>query len=240
MGSNTGIEWTDHTFNPWYGCKHVSAGCAKCYMFTEMRRYGRDPDAVVRAKTTWNNPRKWNAAAQREGVRRRVFTCSWSDFFIEDADDWRDEAWETIERCPKLDFQILTKRPERMAGRLMWQRRGAAAPWPNVWLGVSVENRKQGIPRIEILRETPAAVRFLSVEPLLEDLGTLDLDGIHWVIVGGESGPNARPMEPEWARSVRDQCLEQGVAYFHKQNGNKRAGRELDGREWNEFPKTEA
>lgn len=230
MGENSPIEWTDHTLNFWMGCRHVSAGCANCYMFTDMRRYDRDPAAITRTKT-WGDPLKWNRKAKAAGVRKRVFTCSWSDFFIEEADAWRDEAWGIIGRCADLDFQILTKRPERMDGRLRDARDhlfdiGGEDPGSNVWLGVSVENRKQGLPRIDILRDTPAAVRFLSVEPLLEDLGEIDLKGIHWVIVGGESGPGARSMHPDWARSVRDQCLADDVPFFMKQVGSYLA------REW--------
>lgn len=224
MGENSAIQWCDHTWNPWKGCRHVSAGCAHCYMFSDMRRYGQDP-VVVRRTKTWNQPRRWNRQAAADGVRRRVFTCSWSDFFIEEADPWRDEAWDVIGRCPHLDFQVLTKRPERMKGRLpvavdMIATRADGLPFPNVWLGVSVENRKQGLPRIDILGDTPAAIRFLSAEPLLEDLGELDLTGIHWVIIGGESGAGARPMDLGWVRSIRDQCHALGVACFVKQLGS--------------------
>ena len=280
MGENSSIEWCNDTWNPWTGCRHVSAGCAHCYMFTDMRRYGRDPDAITRTKT-WGAPLKWNRKAKAEGIRKRVFTCSWSDFFIEEADPWRSEAWGIIDRCEWLDFQILTKRPERMAGRLSSFPRhlfdlDGEGPGPNVWLGVSVENRKQGLPRIDILRDTPAAVRFLSIEPLLEDLGEIDLEGIDWVIVGGESGPGARPMHPDWARSIRDQCLAAKVKFFFKQWGQwvvldqmtedlrssldasgsrlytdpddgrpwrmskAGAGRELDGRIWEEMPSCRA
>lgn len=241
MGENSSIEWTDHTVNFWVGCRKITAGCAHCYMFTDQTRYGQDPGVVRRTKT-WGDPLKWNRKAKAEGIRKRVFTCSWSDFFIKEADPWRDEAWAIIDRCGWLDFQILTRRPERMAGRCGGSRTHlamgeafpgmleteTAPPRANVWLGVSVENRKQGLPRIDILRETPAAVRFLSIEPLLEDLGEIELDGIHWVIVGGESGPGARPMHPDWALSIRDQCLEAEVPFFFKQQGAWQVGSDHD------------
>lgn len=223
MGENSSIEWTDHTVNFWVGCRKITAGSANCYMFSDQVRYGQDPDVIRRTKT-WGDPLKWNRKAEAAGVRHKVFTCSWSDFFIEDADPWRDEAWSIIDRCSWLDFLILTKRPERMAGRCRDKRHHlfepeTGPPGANVWLGVSVENRQQGLPRIDILRDTPAAVRFLSVEPLLEDLGEIDLGGMDWVIVGGESGPGARPMRPEWVGSIQDQCGAAGVPFFMKQTG---------------------
>lgn len=218
MGDNTEISWTHRTLNLWRGCEMVSSGCANCYMFTAQRRYGQDPAQVVRTKT-WSSALKWQRQAEAGDPRRLVFTCSWSDFFIEQADQWRSEAWELLGRCPDLTFQILTKRPERIADHL-------PAEWPrhNVWLGVSVENRKQGLPRIDVLREIPAALRFLSIEPLLEDLGQIDLTGIGWVIVGGESGPGHRPMRLEWAKSIRDQCRAAGVPFWFKQVSGPRPG----------------
>ena len=226
MGASTGIEWTDATWNPWYGCHKVSQGCKRCYMFSGMKRYGRDPNVVRRAKpTTFYAPLKWKDA-------RKVFTCSWSDFLIEEADSWRSEALSIMQRTQHT-YQVLSKRIERLLdGKLAWVNA------PNVWLGTSVEDRKT-LRRIDHLRAAPAAVRFLSIEPLLEDLGEIDLAGIDWVIVGGESGPMARPMQPEWARSIRDQCLSAGVSFFFKQWGGliaKAGGRLLDGREWNELP----
>ena len=175
MGKNTAIGWCDHTFNPWVGCHHVTAGCANCYMFSDQRRYGNDPSVVRRTKT-WGDPAKWNRAAAESGQRPRVFTCSWSDFFIEEADSWRMEACALMARCEALDFLVLTKR----ACRIGIEFRAA----DNIWLGVSVENRKQGLPRIELLRCMPAAIRFVSVEPLLEDLGEIDFSSIDWVLFG--------------------------------------------------------
>lgn len=223
MGETTGIEWTSRTWNPWRGCTMVSPGCAHCYMFTEQRRYGRDPSVVVRTKT-WGDPAKWQRQAEADGRTEMVFTCSWSDWFHEDADPWRHEAWAIVRACPNLHFQILTKRADRIADHLPtdW-----GTGYPNAWLGVSVENRKHGLPRVGLLREIPAAIRFLSIEPLLEDLGRFDLRGIHWVIVGGESGAGARPFDVAWARRIRDACAAAGVPLFLKQLGaNVQAGYE--------------
>jgi protein gp37 len=234
MGRDTVIGWTQHTWNAWRGCTKVSPGCKNCYMFTAQERYGRDPTKVERTKT-WADPLKWQRKAEAEGRSEMVFTCSWSDWFHEDADPWRAEAWAVVRRCPNLIFQILTKRPQLIAGRLPpdW-----GAGYPNVWLGVSVENRKHGLPRIDALRTVPAAIRFLSVEPLLEDLGVIDLSGIGWVIVGGESGPGYRPMDHAWAASLRDQCRAAGVPFFFKQSAAPRTemGTKLEGQTIREYP----
>lgn len=224
MGEVSAIEWTDATWNPWRGCDKVSPGCAHCYMFDGQRRFGRDPSVVVRAASgTFKAPlsQKWLLRAEekrRQGLPHLVFTCSWSDWFHEDADPWRDEAWAIIRETAALHtFQILTKRPERILERLPedW-----GDGYPNVWLGVSIENRRF-VDRADILRETPAALRFISAEPLLGPLApgpgetvhdgllTLDLVGIDWLIVGGESGPKARPMNLGWARDLRDACTHQ-------------------------------
>jgi protein gp37 len=227
MSENTGIEWTDYTWNPWVGCTKITAGCANCYMFTGQERWGRDPSTLKRTKT-WSDPLKWNRQAEAQGVRRRVFVCSWSDFFHRGADEWRAEAYDVMVACTSLDFQILTKRARRLPehwGRA-WSGSVVGVAPRNLWLGVSVENRRHGLPRIDILREMPAAVRFLSVEPLLENLDPLDLDGIHWVIVGGESGPGARPMAQCWAAAVIYRAKSQGVPVFFKQAGTVLA------REW--------
>ncbi len=232
MSDITTIEWTDSTWNPWHGCRKVSPGCKFCYMYRDKARYGQDPTKVVRSKTTFDAPLKWKEP-------RKVFTCSWSDWFIEEADAWRDEAYGIIRHTPH-QYQVLTKRIERAtAARLPKE------VLPNLWLGVSVESPRYKI-RIDQLRDTPAAIRFLSIEPLLEDIGYLNLRHIDWVIVGGESGPEARPMQPMWARLVRDQCLEAGVPFLFKQwgetneklvnVGKKAAGRVLDGRTWDQFP----
>lgn len=226
MGASSAIEWTEATWNPWHGCAKISPGCAHCYMYRDKRRYGQDPAAVVRSKTSFDAPRKWRQP-------RIIFTCSWSDFFIEQADSWRNEAWEVIRSTPQHTYQILTKRPERISVHLPYD-------WPlqNVWLGVSIENSRFYW-RIEKLRDVQAAVRFLSIEPLLAPMDALPLDGISWVIVGGESGPRCRPMKPEWVRDIRDQCSGAGIPFFFKQWGGKRKevnGRVLDGAMWNAMP----
>jgi protein gp37 len=204
-------------------------------MFREQERYGRDPSKVVRTKT-WGDPVRWQRQAEAAGRRDLVFTCSWSDWFHVDADPWRAEAWAVVRKCPNLQFQILTKRAERIAANLPadW----GPAGYRNVWLGVSVENRRHGLPRVDLLRPIPAAVRFLSIEPLLEDLGPVNLHRIDWVIVGGESGPEFRPMRHEWAEALRDQCVAAGVSFFFKQSSGVRAGTgvELGGRVAQEFP----
>lgn len=232
MSDKTGIEWTDKTWNPWHGCTKVSPGCAHCYMYREKTRYGQDPEAVVRSKTTFNAPLKWHEPA-------RVFTCSWSDFFHEAADAWRAEAWAIIKATPHLTYQILTKRPERIAAHLP----NGGVP-TNVWLGVSVENQRW-VSRVDALCQIPAAVRFVSAEPLL---GPVSLDGyldrLHWVIVGGESGADQRPMELNWARTLRDECADWGVRFFLKQLGghpDPRAHNKavLDGYRYTEMPYAE-
>ena len=233
MGKNTGIEWTDATWNPWYGCLKVSPGCKQCYMYREQRRYGRDPMLVTRSKTTFEAPLKWTEPA-------KVFTCSWSDFFIEQADEWRPAAWDIIRQTPHT-YQILTKRPENIEDRLPddWGN-----GWPNVWLGVSVESQEY-LDRFSVLMDIPARVRFISYEPALErvDFGVAVTSGsLDWLISGGESGSKPRPANLDWFREVRDDCQLFDVAYFHKQHGGSRkiggvwGGRELDGRTWDQFP----
>ncbi|HLJ17954.1 MAG TPA: DUF5131 family protein [Bryobacteraceae bacterium] len=203
MAETTGIEWTDATWNPWYGCRKVSPACAHCYAEREMTRYGRDFSVVTRAKdATFFAPLKWRNP-------RKVFTCSWSDFFIEQADKWRTEAWNVIMQTPQHTYQVLTKRPERIGKSTL--------EWPeNIWLGVSVETPRQ-YHRIDTLREIPAHIRFLSMEPLLSDPRAVRLDGIHWVIAGTESGSGARPTDWDWIRRIRDNCKAAGVAFFVKQ-----------------------
>lgn len=234
MGNTTAIEWTNASWNPWHGCTKVSPGCAHCYMYRDKAHYGQDPTAVVRSKTTFTAPLKWREP-------RRVFTCSWSDFFHATADPWRDDAWDVIRRTPHLTYQILTKRPERIADHLPadW-----GAGWEHVWLGTSVENQHWADVRVPLLLSVPAVVRFLSCEPLLGPVrlaydwlsrrcggcfgdgemcpvGCNDgmVEAVDWVIVGGESGPGARPMHPAWVSGLRDQCNDAGVAFFFKQWG---------------------
>lgn len=233
MGKRTIISWTGRTWNPWRGCKKISPGCKNCYMFTAQRRYGLNPSIILRTKT-WLDPLKWQREAENAAKREMVFTCSWSDWFHESADPWRDEAWSVIRRCPNLIFQILTKRPERIANHLPQDWTNG---YPNVWLGVSIEDNGYAW-RADVLRQTPANVRFVSAEPLLGPLPSLKLDGIHWLIVGGESGPRFRRMEHDWARDLRDRACGGGVAFFFKQSAAPRTemGTLLDGKEWRQYP----
>jgi len=202
-------------------------------MFRAQQRYGHDPTAVVRTKT-WNEPLKWQRLAEKQGNIELVFTCSWSDWFHHNADEWRDEAWGLIKQCPNLVFQILTKRPERILSNLPkdWSH-----GYKNVWLGVSIENNEY-VWRAEILKNVPARVRFISAEPLLGSLADLTLDEIDWLIVGGESGPRFREMETVWARDLRDRARKAGVSFFFKQSAAARTemGTLLDGVAWREYP----
>jgi protein gp37 len=233
MADKTKIAWTQRTWNPWRGCTKVSPGCTRCYMFTAQERYGRDPRVVVRTKT-WGDPKRWQREAAAAGRQELVFTCSWSDWFHADADPWRDEAWQVVKSCPNLVFQILTKRSDRIAANLPadW-----GSGWPNVWLGVSIESSAYQH-RADDLRKVPAAVRFISAEPLLARLPDLDLSGIDWLIVGGESGAGYRPMQHAWARELRAKARAAGTAFFFKQSAAPRTemGIELDGRIVREFP----
>jgi protein gp37 len=242
MAENSAIAWTDSTFNPWFGCSSVSAGCRYCYAEALDIRMGGDhwgPGKTPRtmSPSNWAKPLKWQREASASGIRRKVFTgsmCDWAA--VEAPQSERDRLWELIRKTPMLDWQLLTKRAERIVECLPsdWGQ-----GYPNVWLGVSVENISSGVPRIPILRDIPACVRFLSCEPLLEDLGALDLRGIDWVIVGGESGPHARPMQGDWVESIQKQCDEQEVAFFFKQWGSTakdKGGDLLHGKEVKAWP----
>lgn len=234
MASKTNVSWTHHTWNPWMGCPKKSPGCKNCYMYRQMRQYGMDPTKVVRSKTTFYDPLRWQKKAKALGHTEMVFTCSWSDWFNEEADDWRQEAWGIIRQCPNLIFQILTKLSERIRDHLPddWGK-----GYPNVWLGVSIENNDY-VWRADDLRNIPAAVRFVSYEPALGPLDRLDLKGIDWVICGGESGDDFRPMDLQWARDLRDRCQQAGIAFFFKQSPGLRSetGIKLDGKVIREFP----
>ncbi len=228
------IEWTDATWNPVTGCNKISPGCKHCYAerlskrlkATGMAKY-RNGFAVTLHPDTLDIPLRWRKP-------RSIFVNSMSDLFHVDVpDEFIAQVFDVMTRAHWHRFQVLTKRPERVASL------NAKLPWPNqIWMGASVESQDY-IHRIDLLRETDAAIKFLSLEPLLGPLPNLDLDGIDWVIVGGESGPGARPMEADWARDIRDQCQAAGVPFHFKQWGGvfkKRHGRVLDGRTWDEMP----
>lgn len=242
MATASKIEWTEQTWNPVTGCAKVSPGCKHCYAETMARRLkAMGAPGYERGFKLTLQPNRLDQPLERK--KPTVwFVNSMSDLFHKDIPDaFIDRVFDTIRRTPQHTYQVLTKRAERFPEYFA----SRAVP-ENVWLGVSVENRKYGKPRIDRLRQVQAQIRFLSVEPLLEDLGELNLADIHWVIVGGESGSKARLMKPEWARSIQKQCEEAGVAYFFKQWGtwgadgrkrNKHAnGRELDGKTWDQYP----
>lgn len=223
MSKSTAIAWTEHTWNPWLGCEKVSAGCKFCYAARDFDRYKAFGPfrEVHRSKTRFRIPLAWKEPAL-------VFTCSWSDFFIQQADEWRDEAWDIIRRTPHLTYQVLTKRPERIPGCLPddW----GIAGYPNVWLGVSVEDQATAQERIPALMKVPASVRFLSVEPLLEEISLAsiirDLAAIpDWWIVGGESGNTIgkhryRPCHLAWINKVCMDARQFDAALFVKQMGS--------------------
>ncbi len=235
MAEHTGIEWTDATWNPVTGCTKVSPGCKNCYaerLAFRLKAMGnpryRNGFEVTLQPDLLTLPLRWRQP-------RRIFVNSMSDLFHEKVpDEYIRRAFGVMEQAYWHNFQILTKRSERLtklAGLLPWP--------PNVWQGVSVESARYTF-RIAHLRGVPAAVRFLSVEPLLGPIPNLPLQGIQWVIVGGESGGGRREMVPEWAREIRDQCLAAGVPFFFKQWGGrtpKSRGRILDGRTWDEMPR---
>ena len=239
MSDNSTIEWTDATWNPVRGCTKISPGCTHCYAETFAERFRGVPGhpyeqgfdlRLVPEKL--NEPLKWSSP-------RMVFVNSMSDLFHDQVpDEYIERVADVMIRADWHTFQVLTKRADRLQQMLSGKLRNAAAA-PNIWWGVSVENRKYGLPRVDLLRQAPAQVRFLSIEPLLEDLGEVDLSGIHWAIVGGESGRGARPMKREWVVNILRQCREQGVQFFFKQWGGvhkKKAGRLLNGRTYDEMP----
>ncbi|MEI8017271.1 MAG: phage Gp37/Gp68 family protein [Schlesneria sp.] len=239
MSEHSRIEWTDATWNPVRGCTKISPGCAHCYAAVFAERFRGVPGhpyeqgfdlRIVPEKLT--EPLRW-------GQPRMVFVNSMSDLFHDDVDDDYIEAVVQVMRKANWHtFQILTKRSERLR-ELLSGRLKFAASLQHIWWGVSVENRRHGLPRIRHLQQSLASVRFLSIEPLLESTGRLSLDGISWVIVGGESGAGARSMAREWVIEVRDQCLAAKVPFFFKQWGGTRkslTGRELDGRTYDDFP----
>ncbi|WP_019156636.1 DUF5131 family protein [Robertmurraya massiliosenegalensis] len=235
MAGNSSIEWTEATWNPVTGCNKVSDGCKHCYAERMAKRLFAmgNPRYINGFKVTLHNdlinvPRKWNKP-------KRIFVNSMSDLFHEEIPlEFIKQVFKTMNETPHHSYQVLTKRPERVV-----ELANILNFTPNIWMGTSIENEKV-IHRIDILKHVPAVIRFLSCEPLLGPLDNLDLNNIHWVIAGGESGPGARPMEADWVRSIRDQCNEQKVAFFFKQWGGvqkHRFGRELDDKTYNEYPK---
>jgi protein gp37 len=238
MADGSAIEWTDATWNPVTGCTKITAGCDNCYASRFSERFRGVPghpfengfDLTLRPERI-EQPLSWRRP-------RMIFVNSMSDLFHKGVPRvFIDRVFELMETADWHIFQVLTKRSSLMRDYLK-HRYVNATPPAHVWFGVSVENGRS-LARIEHLRDAPAAVRFVSIEPLIGPVGKIDLDSIHWVIAGGESGPRARPMNVEWAREVRDQCAEQGVSFFFKQWGGirpKTGGRALDGREWNELP----
>lgn len=254
---NSNIGWTHNTQNFWLGCDKIAPECAHCYIGRVLKRQGREPWGQLYRTKTWDNPQQWQRQAEAQSVCFRVFTNSLSDFFHADADGWREEAWDVIRRTPNLIWLILTKRPELIRKRLP---KDWGQGWPNVWLGVSC-GCKQTLNKMDSLRRIPVhskAVRFVSCEPLLEDIsGNINLDRFGWLIVGGESGggpeylwdstkdwrkefntPGRRTMRLESAHSLLTKARAAGIPYFFKQITAFRSGTGEDalGRLYQEFP----
>lgn len=270
MGSETLISWADKTFNPWIGCDRVSPGCANCYAAEYGNRFGvewgQGKARRLTSASNWAQPLAWNKAAQKAGKRARTFCASLADWADEEAPPGaRVKLWSLIRVTTWLDWLLLTKRPENVPGMLPsdW-----GDGWAHVHLGFTAENQREYDRRIAIMERVPAVRRFISAEPLLGpiDLGLENWErrrSIHQIIVGGESGSDARPMHPDWARGIRDQAVTAGIPFHYKQHGEfreaqsedpgvpfhqfpdgkivvrlgkKNTGRLLDGREWNELP----
>jgi protein gp37 len=297
MGENSAIEWVSYqlpdgkwvrgyTFNPWIGCTKVSEACKNCYAevetFVRVERskgrelWGATADRYITSESNWKLPGKWNKQAKKLGVRPRVFCASLADVFEarEDLIGPRARLFDLIDQTDQLDWLLLTKRPENLHRMLPWHSEHLGAYreryWPHVGIGTTVENQAMANKRIPELLRNPAAMHFLSCEPLLEEINLSEVRidcgarplscacstpcehvKLDWVIVGGESGPHARPMHPDWVRSLRDQCQAAGIPFFFKQwgewepyeddvvfrkVGKKAAGRLLDGVLWNQFP----
>jgi protein gp37 len=238
MPQSSAIEWTEATWNPVTGCSQVSPGCAHCYAKTFAERWRGIPGHPYEQGF---NLRLWPERLEvplRWRKPRTIFVNSMSDLFHEDIPStYIARVFETMQKAHWHTFQVLTKREERLAAlapQLDWA--------PNIWMGVTIENRRF-VQRADVLREVPSAVRFISAEPLLGPLEGLTLEGIDWLIAGGESGTRHRRVDPGWIRDLRDRCVEDGVAFFFKQWGGHRPkslGRELDGREWDELPRPTA
>jgi len=245
MANNSSIEWTEATWNPVAGCSVLSPGCTNCYAMRMARRLEAMGQQKYTGTTRLTGGRaKWNGKIVLDPASlelplkwkmpKTIFVNSMSDLFHDDVPlAFIVDVFRIMQIAKQHTFQLLTKRGIRLA------EIASQLPWPNnVWMGVSVESQAY-VGRIDYLRLTPAAIKFLSLEPLLGPIDKLDLEGIDWAIAGGESGPNARPMNPDWVRSIRDQCTNAGVAFHFKQWGGvqkKQAGRTLDGRTWDELP----
>lgn len=242
MSQSSRIEWTEATWNPTVGCTKISPGCKNCYAESMAKRLN------AMGSPGYENGFKLTILPDRlkEPLTRKkptvYFVNSMSDLFHKGVpDSYIEQVFGVVQQCPQHTFQVLTKRADRLSS--FFRSREVST---NTWLGVSVEDRRYGLPRIDSLREVEARIRFLSVEPLLESIGEINLTGIHWVIVGGESGSKARPMKQEWVENIQRQCEEQGVQFFFKQwggwgaDGKKRSkkanGRLLGGRTWDDMP----
>jgi protein gp37 len=268
VGEETAIQWTDSTFNPWTGCVKVAPECANCYAEMWAKRsglvkWGSNVDRRRTSASNWKKPLDWNRKAEADGVRRKVFVASLADVFEDRPElvEWREDLWNLISVCDALDWLLLTKRPENIPYMIPWDH----TPWSHVWLGTSAGTQATAERNIPLLLRAPAALHFLSCEPLLEPV-TLDVfdrtDGCHWltgidedypeegvgtkldwVIVGSESGHRARPMQEAWVRNIRDECLAADVPFFYKQrldaNGNKLSLPLLDGQRYAQFPEVE-
>ncbi|MSU91871.1 DUF5131 family protein [Rhodobacteraceae bacterium 2CG4] len=238
MAENSGIEWTTHTFNPWIGCTKVSPACDHCYAEAWDARFGGErwgPHAPRTRTKSWRGPVKWNREAEGAVERPRVFCASLADVFDNHRSIdpvWRSDLWALVRQTPNLDWLLLTKRPQNI-------ERYLPADWgqgyANVWLGTTIENQEEFDRRAHHLTAIPAAVRFLSMEPLLEPVDLRGAEGLDWIIAGGESGSSFRPADPDWFRRLRDQCAAAGRAFLFKQWGGanqseiKALGRALDG-----------
>lgn len=248
MSGITSIEWATRSWNPTTGCKRVSDGCDNCYAFRlhDQRhvawKRGRMPSAAPQYHIPYSKPQLFPARLQDPASWQEpslVFVDSMADLFWDEIPvAFISKVFNTMESVDRHIYQLLTKRPERMAKYVLERYRGRRAP-EHIWLGTSVEDMTV-VDRVDRLRETPARIRFLSCEPLLGSLKSLDLTGVHWVIAGGESGPRRRPIDGMWVRELREICTDTGTAFFFKQWGGvtpKAGGRELDGRTWDQYPR---
>lgn len=244
MAEETGIAWTDSTFNAWWGCVKVGPECEHCYAETLDAATGGNHWGVrslprKMSSSNWRNPRIWQRDHEeffaKHQHNRRVFCGSMMDWCDKNAPEGqRDRLWKLIKETPNLTWQMLTKRSPNIVKYLPSEWGDG---YENVWHGVSVGDKKHGFPRIDDLRKIPAKVRFLSVEPLLEDLGEINLEGIHWVIVGGESGVGFRYMDLDWVESIREQCEKYGISFFFKQTGGRDGGHDrLNGSVYKSWP----